>query len=235
MQTRRERVRQAAIDEIKTIAWETANTEGVEHVTVNGIARKMGMTAPAFYSYFKSRDELVRTMTIDAYRSYHDALVVARDSLPESNSAGRIFRVYMAYRDWSIQNPSMFGLFAGRRVHGFQHKDPDIMAAAEKGYGVFVNLFEKAWQQGLISVEPLHTKLPKSYQAGFELNRDKWTLKMPLEIYYQFTILAVTVHGMISIELSNRFTEHIGDLEAFYRYQILDLMRRLGIQYTSED
>jgi len=119
-QNRRERVRQAAIDEIKSIAWNVANTEGIEQVTINGIARQMGMTPPAFYSYFRSRDELLRELVIDAYGSFRQALVFARDEVPESNVGHRLFGVYRAYRDWAITNPGMFGLLAGRRVHGFR-------------------------------------------------------------------------------------------------------------------
>jgi len=234
MQTRRERVHQAAIDEIKAIAWETANTDGVDHITVNGIAREMGMTPPAFYSYFKSREELLRSLVIDAYHSFQDALIKARDALPESDGARRIYHVYIAYREWSIQNPSMFGLFAGRRVHGFRHGEPEIISEAEKGYKIFIKLFETAWQQGIISVVPLDTPLPESYRAGIELNRRRWNLELPIEVYHKAINIALISHGMISMELSGRFYNQAADMDAFYQYQVLDFMKKLGICYSPD-
>ena len=85
MQTRRERVRHAAIDEIKSLAWDIAHKKGIEDVTIHAITKRMGMTPPAFYSYFKGRDELMRSLLYDTYEAYQQTMEAARDSIPEEN------------------------------------------------------------------------------------------------------------------------------------------------------
>jgi AcrR family transcriptional regulator len=49
---RRERVRQATVEEIKAVARAQMAAEGTAGVTLRAIAREMGMTAPALYRYF---------------------------------------------------------------------------------------------------------------------------------------------------------------------------------------
>lgn len=235
MQTRRERIRQQTIKEIKAIAFDTVNGEGVEKITIHGIARQMGMTPPAFYSYFKNRDELLKVLVIDAYRSFRDALTDARDSIAENNCAGRIYGVYKAYRDWSVQHPNMFGLFAARQVYGFKTGDPQILAQADKVYMIFADLFEAAWQKGIVNVKPLKRRPPASFVTGFNTIKKKLKLTLPLEVYHQVFNLTVMIHGLISMELSERLKGITGEMSLFYRYQLLEMMAEFGIAYDPDN
>ena len=58
--SRRDRVRAATIEEIKETARRLLVTKGPEAVSLRAIAREMGMTAPALYRYFGSREDLLR-------------------------------------------------------------------------------------------------------------------------------------------------------------------------------
>ena len=232
MQTRRERVRQAAIDEIKSIAWETANSDGLEQVTVNGIARQMGMTPPAFYSYFKNRDDLLRILVVDAYRSFRIALATARDSTPESDPAGRLYRVFIAYREWAIVNPSMFGLFAGRPVAGFENRDPEVLAEAEQVNDLFLNLFDAVWQKGIIKKPETRIDLPEGYANEIKRNCSQRQLSLPKEVFNLFFKYTLLIHGMISMEVSGRYADLRADQNTFYQFQILDIMNDLGIDFS---
>jgi len=235
MQTRRERVRQAAIDEIKSIAWEIAREHGMEDVTVNGIARRMGMTAPAFYSYFKSRDELIRELVIEAYQSFRHTLIIARDSVPESDIAGRIYQVFIAYREWAVTNASMFGLFAGKPVVGFESPDPVVIEEADQVYGVFLMLYEEAWQKGIIKTPGEKVDLPDGYVSDLKKVCEQRSLSFSVELLNLFVKNALLVHGMISMELSGRFSDLATDRSAFYQFQILDILKDFGIDYTPDD
>ncbi|MCP4755117.1 MAG: TetR family transcriptional regulator [Proteobacteria bacterium] len=232
MQTRRERVRQAAIDEIKTVAWEIASEHGLDDVTVNGITRRMGMTPPAFYSYFKSRNELIRALVVDSYRSYRRTLTTARDSLPEADNAGRLYRVFIAYREWAITNPNLFGLFAGRMVHGFDPPVPEIVEEAEKVYDIFIELYNDAWQQGSIKQPQLALEMSQAYRSQIEKSKKQRNLDAPVEVVNLVLNSACLVHGVISMELSGRFNSLVGDPFLFYQYQILDLLKKFGMDYT---
>ncbi|MBU3914185.1 TetR/AcrR family transcriptional regulator [bacterium] len=234
MQTRRERVRQAAIDEIKTIAWEIANEHGMDDVTVNGITKRMGMTPPAFYSYFKSRDDLIKSLVIDSYGSYRQSLITARDSVPGRDIAGRLYHVFIAYREWAITNPNLFGLFAGRVVHGFNPPEPEVIEEAEKVYAIFVDLYNDAWQQGLIKKPRMELKMPMAYLDQIKKATESRKLDVPVEVANLISNTACLVHGMISMELSGRLVGLVGDTFHFYQFQILDLLKRFGMDYAPD-
>ena len=235
MKTRRERLRQAAVDEIKSIAWEITSTQGADKVSVNGIARKMGMTPPAFYSYFKSRDELIKTLIIDSYKCFREFLIAARDNVPEEDSAGRLYHVCMAWREWAIENPNQFGLFAGRSVFGFDPPDDEVIQEANKGYHLLIELYNKAWLKGSMKSPNAGLNIQKNYLIQLKRSMDKWKFKVPPEVGNLIVSSSCLIHGMISLELSNRLNTFVEDPVAYYQFQILDLMKRVGIDYHPND
>lgn len=234
MQTRRERVRQAAIDEIKSIAWKTANSSGIEQLRVNGIAREMGMTPPAFYSYFKNRDELLRALVVDAYRSFRETLAEARDTVSESDPAERLYRVFIAYREWGVANPSMFALFAGKPVAGFENQDPEVLAEADQVYDLFLKIYDAAWQKGVVRKPETRTDIPGGYEKEIERECEQRQLSFPKELFNLFYKYSFLLHGMISMELSGRYTELQANQSEFYRFQVIDVLHDLGIEHIPD-
>jgi AcrR family transcriptional regulator len=75
--TPRERYRAQVRTEIKERAWAQIATTGASALSVNGIARQMGLSGPALYRYFASRDDLITGIITDAYRSLADAFHAA--------------------------------------------------------------------------------------------------------------------------------------------------------------
>ncbi|MER5714407.1 TetR/AcrR family transcriptional regulator [Streptomyces sp. NPDC002132] len=77
----RERYRAQVRAEVKERAWEQIAAAGASALSLNAIAKKMGMSGPALYRYFGSRDELITELIRDAYRSladtFHAAAAVA--------------------------------------------------------------------------------------------------------------------------------------------------------------
>lgn len=235
MMNRRERVRQATIDEIKAIAWEIVKESGPDEVTVNGIAKKMGMTPPAFYSYYKSRDELIKSLIIEAYKSYQDALIAARDGKPESDIAGRIYSVFMAYWNWAIENPNFFGLFAGRTVPGFNPPEDEILREAETVYEIFNDLYKAAWRSGQLRMPASGYDIPESYRVLLEKVNQRQEVDAPVEFINIVLNTACLVHGAISMTLSGRFNQIIDSPFLFYQNQILDLLNKLGLEFDPSE
>jgi len=232
-QTRRERVRQMTLDEIKNLSWNMVSQKGIENLTVNGIARQMGMTPPAFYRYYKNRDDLIKTLVIDAYGSFRAALEKARDTIDPARPVLRLYRVFTAYREWAVANPNMFGLFAGRQVYGFTPRDPRVTHEADKVYQIFIDLYLGAWKRKMISRPKAGTDMPLSYKTRLKgLGKD-----IPVEIIDMGISGACLVHGMISMEISGRLSEVVGNGAGgadFYMYQIKDLMKRQGMNISPE-
>ncbi len=79
-QTRRERARDATREEILSTAWKQIGEVGAVGLSLRGIAREMGMTAPGLYRYYKDRDALVTALLMDAFTSFTASLEAGRDS-----------------------------------------------------------------------------------------------------------------------------------------------------------
>ena len=77
---RREKKRMATLDEIRATAWKQIGEMGAASLSLRGIAREMGMTAPALYRYYKDRNALVTALLIDAFTAFGNSLEAARDA-----------------------------------------------------------------------------------------------------------------------------------------------------------
>jgi hypothetical protein len=51
------------------------------------------ITAPAIYNYFARRDDLVTALIVDAYTSFGDSQLAARDAAPAANPSGRLMAI----------------------------------------------------------------------------------------------------------------------------------------------
>lgn len=188
------------------------------------------MTAPAFYSYFKNRDELIENLVIDAYESYQRALESARDQHSEKDPANRIMSVYLAYREWAITHPKLFGLFAGREVPGFKPPEGRIAEKAETMIRIFMSLFREAWDLDLLKKPDQALPLSEEYRLQFSSVRKKLELTMPMEIVDSVIHIAFLVHGTISMEISGRFKHVTEDFSVVYRYQVANELARIGLK-----
>lgn len=231
--TRREKFHQATIDEIIALASEAAKEKGIENVTIKGIAQQMGMTPPAFYSYFKNRQELLQALVLEAYASFNQSLRSAIEDIPESDCAGRIFRYFIAWREWSIYNPHLFNLFVGKTDFRYNSRAKAVMEDAEKMKGALLELFDNAWKQGLIKSPEDNLEFSETYREKLEEIRKTYQFESPIEIINIGLRSGWLAHGMISIELSGRLYNMTGDTESHYQYQIRDMLHQFGLSLNS--
>lgn len=110
---RRQRRRQETIEEIKATARQQMAKDGVVSLSLGAIARAMGMTPPALYRYFESRDALVAALVVDAYDSMGEALEQSVGALPQDDYAGRFLALMHAYRGWALEHPADYALMYG--------------------------------------------------------------------------------------------------------------------------
>lgn len=121
--TPRERYRTQVRAEIKERAWEQMASAGASALSLNAIAKGMGMSGPALYRYFAGRDELMTELIRDSYRSLADAFGVAAASGPD------VAALAHALRDWALADPQRYFLVYGTPVPGY-HAPADITGIA---------------------------------------------------------------------------------------------------------
>src|SRR3989304_10585269 len=88
-------------ESIKETAWKQIAEFGASALSLRAIARELKITAPAIYNYFPDRDALVTALIIDAFISFGDWQLEARDSVPTDDLLGRLKAIGLAYRKWA--------------------------------------------------------------------------------------------------------------------------------------
>ena len=94
----RERYRAQVRHEVKQAALRQLAESGPAAVSVSAIGKQLGVSGPALYRYFASRDELLTELVIDAYRDLADALSAAALNAPEPGPRARLETLARAYR-----------------------------------------------------------------------------------------------------------------------------------------
>jgi AcrR family transcriptional regulator len=123
--TPRERYRTQVRTEIKERAWVQIGTAGASALSLNAIARQMGMSGPALYRYFANRDELITELITDAYRSLADTFRAA------SESGADLTTLANALRTWALADPQRYFLVYGTPVPGYHAPDFVTQIASE--------------------------------------------------------------------------------------------------------
>ena len=139
--TRRERQRQATLDEIVRASRSLLGEPG--GLTLRAVAQKVGMTAPALYRYVDDYKALVRLIARDIDRETAALIREARDSQPADDPAARIICSAVAFRRWALASRAEFALvFANPLSTPEDHVE--VMTEEETG-PVFSEMVWELW------------------------------------------------------------------------------------------
>src|SRR5687768_18071983 len=111
--SRRDRLRADTVREIKQTARRVLVDQGVDGLALRAVAREMGMSAPALYRYFDSREDLVEHVVADLYDELVAVLEAARDAVPASDPGPQLLATGRAFREWALAHHAEFGLLFG--------------------------------------------------------------------------------------------------------------------------
>jgi AcrR family transcriptional regulator len=220
--TRKEKLHESTRREIKEIAWNQIAVTGVSTLSLRSIAREMGMTAPALYRYFPSRDDLVTALIIDAFDSFTQFLETARDALPAYDYEGRLQAVCQAYRQWAISFPQRYSLIFGTPVPGYE-MDDSSGPAAQRGFLVLLGVVGEANRAGKFQLPAEYIALPQELLARYEILQQ---LGMPYSARDIHIALSVwcRMHGMVSLELFGYLPSFLAESrDDFIRVEITQL------------
>lgn len=141
--SRRERQRQATLDEIVRAARELVGEP--TGLTLRAVAQRMGMTAPALYRYVESYQDLVDLVAADIDRETAELLREARDSQPADDPAAALICAAIAFRRWALTHRDEFALVFANPRDTHQH-DPRCARDQETGL-VFTDLILDIWRR----------------------------------------------------------------------------------------
>jgi AcrR family transcriptional regulator len=117
--TIRGRYRAQVRREVKEAALDQLAQAGPAGVSVSAIGKQLGVSGPALYRYFASRDELLTELVIDAYHDLADALALATGRAPSDGPRARFEALARAYRSWALAQPHRYRLLFGPPLPGY--------------------------------------------------------------------------------------------------------------------
>ncbi|MFD9076031.1 TetR/AcrR family transcriptional regulator [Streptomyces lasiicapitis] len=191
--TPRERYRAQVRTEIKDHAWQQIATAGASALSLNAIAKQMGLSGPALYRYFANRDELITALIRDAYRSLADTFRAAAES-----PGADVTALAHALRGWAIEDPQRYFLIYGTPVPGY-HAPDDVTTIASE---IMTTLLD-AYAAEPPAVGP-ETPQFDEHLAGHRQWADGHPA--PPATLHRALSFWTRMHGVLSLELAGHFT-----------------------------
>lgn len=206
---------------IKDTAWKQIAESGAAALSLRAIARELNITAPAIYNYFPDRDALVTALIIDAYTSFGDAQLAARDSIAEDLHMQRLLAIGISYRQWAVTHPQRYQLIFGTPIPGYQAPLMEVLPSAARSLSALVSVVEQLRVANKLRSEGYPTVQP-GYEQQFEVwtsfagNYDILSLAMSMLIWSR-------VHGLVSLEISNNMPPFGVNGDALYMYEMTSI------------
>jgi AcrR family transcriptional regulator len=123
--SRRERVRAQTLEEIREHAWAQVDEGGPAALSLNAIGKAMGMSGPALYRYYASRDDLLGALVTEGYRELGEAMAAAARAGARRAPERRLHDVAAAYRGWALARPRRYAMLFDHRPIGDVPADSD--------------------------------------------------------------------------------------------------------------
>jgi AcrR family transcriptional regulator len=222
--SRRERLREATVEEIKSVARQQMAEQGAAALSLRAIAAQMGMTAPALYGYFKSRDELVTALILDAYYALADTLTETAEG--QNDQVQAILAKLLRFRTWALENKADFSLIFGTPIPGYHAPAELTLPAARKSAVLLAQALQAVYDTGTRPEIPVEPELAERLQA--------WQVALGENISPAVAYLSLvgwaTLQGMLMLEIYGHLQFILPDHSAaLYRTEVSDMLRRLGV------
>lgn len=220
----RERYREQVRDDVKASALAQLAAGGPQAISINAIAKELGVSGPALYRYFANRDDLLTALVIDAYHDLRAALAGAPATGTTACSAEqRVRSLAQAYRAWALAEPHRYELLFKPPLPGYDAHAEPLAAAARGLMGILLGALRDADQdphQGSVGKQdgpapyrPEDVLAARSAGAPeFQLGVSVWS----------------RLHGIVSLELGGGFTAMNLDADALFESEVRGLEERVA-------
>ncbi len=206
--TRRAQYRADTRQEVKDLAMAQLAAAGPAGISLNAIAKRMGVTGPALYRYFGSRDALLTELIADAYGLLADT-VEAVERGPDPGT--RLRAMAHAFREWAVASPHRYLLLFGTPVPGYTAPE-ETLEAAQRTLMAFARVYADLPAEG----RPLDDEF-----AGWVAHRGA---SVPPSALRRAVVGWARLHGVLSLECEGHFAIMGFDSALLYRDEVEALL-----------
>lgn len=241
--TRRERDKAETDKVIRRQARALLVDQGSEAVTLRAIARKVGITAPALYRYYTSREDLIEHIRTDICIDLADELNDDLAELPEGDVLGQVLAICRGFRRWAIVHPQEFSLvFASPAEPSMmENGGMQILVPATDPFGrIFLAVAGRVLTTMTLAAPP-DESVPVELRADLETFRVSLVatiadagFEVPdgvLGVGTAYAILKfwVRLYGQIALEVFGRFPFAVAKPEPLFEALLADLIHQVGL------
>ena len=205
-------------EQIKETAWNQIAAFGAPALSLRAIARELKISAPAIYNYFPDRDALVTALIIDAYNSFGDSQLQARNALADHDVQGRMRAIGIAYRTWALAHPQRYQLIFGTPIPGYVAPMMEVLPSAARSLSALVSVVEELRAAGRLNVRSF-PEVKEEYKHEFETWKSFGGEADILSLSVAMIIWA-RVHGIVSLEIAGNLPPFGASGDELYFYEL---------------
>lgn len=236
--TRRERIRAATEMEIRQHARGLLAEHGRDAVTLRAIARELGITAPALYRYYDSREDLLRQLCDDICADLAVELAELLESVPAEEYLNKVSAVCRAFRRWALTHPQEFTLV-------FATPQQDTGSSDENGgptdqfAAVFLGVVGPLMTEGAFKVS--YESFPAGTRPDLADNQQALAtafsvqgIEVPPEALHEDAVYFlltwwVRLYGHVALEVFGRFPFDVHHADRLFDSMLGELAADLGM------
>lgn len=233
--TRRERLRRQTVDEIVEAALGLVDDGGAHGLSLASVGKAVGMTPPALYHYFASREALLDALVLAGYADLGTAVETAVRQAQDRPPADRLAAITGAWRRWALDHPRRYSmLFTGSRREAVDPLE-SVGAISQSMLALVTTIQEVAagTETGVAGSADAADTDAGDAAEGSVLDQDlaRWgrSLGTPAEAAPAALRLALStwyrVHGLVSLEIVGAFATMGLDGERLLAAELEGLVR----------
>jgi AcrR family transcriptional regulator len=203
---------------IKETAWKQIAEHGAPALSLRAVARELNITAPAIYNYFADRDALVTALIIDAYTSFGDWQLEARDAVTVEDPRAKLEAIGLAYRNWAHTYPQRYQLIFGTPIPGYEAPAEKVFPASARSISALFSVVEELRASGRLRTDAVPT-VSEKYRAYY----DQWrTYAGDINSSSLFVAMVIwaRVHGIASLEIQGNLPPFGEEGDALYLFEL---------------
>jgi AcrR family transcriptional regulator len=185
--TRRARYSEEMRQDILQAAREIIAEEGAGALSIRGIARRIGYSAPALYEYYAGKEEIARALFVVGFERLAEAMEHAEQA--HADPPERIRAMGEDYRQFALAHPQEYSLMFSKPIPEFTPSGRDLQSVAGRAFA------------------PLQRAFAEGIASGVLREMDARTAA---------TVAWAVMHGMVSLELAGMSGPPPGVLPADY-------------------
>lgn len=136
---RRARYSDEMRQDILQAAREIIAEEGAGALSIRGIARRIGYSAPALYEYFGGKEAIAEALFIEGFTEF-TAMLEQVEQI-ELEPLARLHAMGIAYRQFALTHPQEYSLMFSRPIPEFEPSHEILGSIATKGFAPLQRAF----------------------------------------------------------------------------------------------